>query len=122
MKRYDKIKKQKEICKKKKDNKCVEKMVTKTVTIRCPHCESAKISKNGHNKRGKQVYRCNNPRCQHKSFIEEYTNKAWDPKVRKQVLKLTIDCTGTRATGRILGISKDTVTAILKKQKDGHGR
>ena len=55
-------------------------------------------------------------------FVEEYTYQACDPKVRQQVLKLSIDCTGTRATGRILGISKDTVTAILKKQKVGHGR
>jgi len=35
---------------------------------------------------------------------------------------MAVDCTGTRATSRILGISKDTVTAILKKQKTGHGR
>ena len=54
--------------------------------------------------------------------MEEYSNRAWDPKVREQVLKLAIDCTGTRATGRILGIAKDTVTAILKKQKAGLGR
>jgi len=30
--------------------------------------------------------------------------------------------TGTRATGRTLDISKDTVTAILKKQKTGPGK
>ena len=75
------------------------------------------MSKNGHNKAGKQVYRSNNPECSHRYFVEEYTNKACDPKVRAQVLKLAIDCTGTRATGRILGISKDSVTSILKKQK-----
>lgn len=96
-------------------------MVTKTMTIKCPHCGSEKVSKNGHNRTGKQVYRCNNPECNHYSFVEEYTNKAYDPEVRKQVLKLAIDCTGTRATGRILGISKDSVTSILKKQKDGLG-
>ncbi len=31
---------------------------------------------------------------------------------------MTFDCTGTRATSRILGISKDTVTAILRKQEE----
>ena len=31
---------------------------------------------------------------------------------------MAVDGTGTRATGRILDISKDTVTAILKKTKD----
>ena len=55
-----------------------EKMVTKTVTIRCLHCGSEQVSRNGHNKAGKQRYLCNNPECQHRSFVEEYTNRAWD--------------------------------------------
>ena len=97
-------------------------MATKTLTIRCPHCGSDNVRKNGHNKAGKQVYRCNNPACERYSFVEEYTKKAYDPEVRRQVVKLAIDCTGTRATGRILGISKDSVTSILKKQKTGPGR
>jgi transposase-like protein len=97
-------------------------MTTKNVTIKCPFCGSEKVSKNGHNKTGKQVYNCNNPECDHHNFVEEYTYKAYKPEVREQVLKMAIDCTGTRATGRILGISKDTVTAILKKPKIGFGR
>ncbi len=39
------------------------------------------------------------------------------PEVREQVLKIAVDCTGTRETERILCISKDTATAILKIQK-----
>jgi transposase-like protein len=74
------------------------------------------------NKTGKQVYNCNNAECDHRNFVEEYTYRAYNPEVREQVLKMAIDCTGTRATGRILGISKDTVTAILKKLKIGFGR
>jgi len=35
---------------------------------------------------------------------------------------MVVDGVGTRATGRILGISKDTVMAILKKQKNGSGK
>jgi transposase-like protein len=50
-------------------------------------------------------------------FIEQYAHKAYLPEIRNQVLKMVVDGTGTRATGRILGISKDTVTAILKKQR-----
>ena len=97
-------------------------MVTKIITITCPHCGSDRISKNGHNKKGKQVYNCNNAECSHRNFVEEYTYKAYNPDVRKQVLKMAVDCNGTRATGRILGISKDTVTSILKKRKIGLGR
>jgi len=97
-------------------------MVSKIVKVTCPFCGSDKVSKNGHNKTKKQVYNCNNKACDHRNFIEQYTHKAYLPEVRNQVLKMAVDGTGTRATGRILGISKDTVTAILKKQKTGTGK
>jgi transposase-like protein len=97
-------------------------MTTKIITVKCPFCGSEKVSKNGHNKTGKQVYNCNNPECDKHNFVENYTYKAYNPEVRQQVLKMAVDCNGTRATGRILGISKDTVTAILKKTKIGSGR
>lgn len=84
-------------------------------TVRCPHCGSEEVSKNGHNKTGKQVYKCDNVDCKCCNFVESYTYKGCEPKVREQVLKLAVDCAGIRATGRILGISKDTVTSILKK-------
>ncbi len=92
-------------------------MVQKEVTVKCPFCGSEDVSTHGHSKNGKRVYHCKNPQCSHKYFTEEYTYKAYKPEVRKQVVQMALDCTGTRATGRILGISKDTVTAILKKQE-----
>ena len=97
-------------------------MATKTVKVRCPFCGSDRVSKNGHNKTGKQVYNCNNSECKRRNFVEEYTYKSYKPEVREQVLKMAVDCTGTRATSRILGISKDTVTAILKKPNIGLGK
>jgi transposase-like protein len=93
-------------------------MTSKTL-IKCPYCGSDKVSKNGHSKAGKQVYNCNNKACTHKNSIETYTNKAYQPDMRNQVLKMAVKGTGTRATGHIPGISKDTVTAILKKHKTG---
>jgi transposase-like protein len=89
--------------------------------VRCPHCGSEKVYKNGRNKTGKQVYKCNNPECKCRNFVENYTYNGCKPEVRRQVLKMAVDCTGVRATGRILGISKDTVTAILKKLNYGFG-
>lgn len=96
-------------------------MAEKMIKVKCPFCGSEKVSKNGHNKTGKQVYNCRNPECSHHNFVEEYTYNAYNPEVCSQVLKMAVNCTGTRATGRILGISKDTVTKILKKQKNGYG-
>jgi len=97
-------------------------MVRKEMTVRCPFCGSEDISPHGHNKTGKRVYQCKNPECTHKYFVEEYTYKAYKPEVREQVIKMAVDCMGTRATGRILGISKDTVTAIKKSRKKCSGR
>ena len=97
-------------------------MATRIVIVKCPFCGSEKVSKNGHNKTGKQVYNCKNDECKHRNFVEGYTYQGCNPEVRAKVLQMAIDCNGTRATGRILGISKDTVTAILKKQKNGLGK
>jgi DNA invertase Pin-like site-specific DNA recombinase len=55
-------------------------------------------------------------------LLRNILNNAYKPEIRIQVLKMAVDYTGTRATGRILGISKDTVTAILKKTKNGLNR
>ncbi len=92
-------------------------MAKKEVIVKCPFCGSENVSPHGHNKTGKQVYHYKNQECSHKYFVEEYTYKGYNPEVRKKVLKMAVDCTGTRATSRILGISKDTVTSILKKQE-----
>jgi transposase-like protein len=58
----------------------------------------------------------------HRNFVEKYTNKGYDPAIRRQVLTMAVNGNGTRATARILGISKDTVTAILKKTRTGLGK
>ena len=97
-------------------------MGTNTAKVQCPFCGSEKVSKNGHNKTGKQVYNCKNRECTHHNFVEHYTYNGYKPEIRARVLKIAVDCTGTRATGRMLGISKDTVTAIIKKTRCGLNR
>ena len=97
-------------------------MVRQLVKVRCPYGGSEKVSKNGHNRAGKHVYNCNNRDCTGHNFVAYYRYKAYEPELRKHVLKMAVDGTGTRATGRILGISKDTVSAILKKRRMGSSR
>ena len=91
-------------------------MATKEVTVVCPVCHQDKISKQGI-KNQKQIYRCENPDCPKKYFSESYTYKGSDPQVRSQVLPLTANGNGTRAISRVLAISKNTVTAIMKVQE-----
>jgi transposase-like protein len=86
------------------------------ISVKCPFCGSDKVVKNGTTAKGKQTYLCKNNECSHTSFQDEYTYKACDPKVKEKIFDLTVNGNGTRATGRALGISKDTVTAALKKK------
>ena len=96
-------------------------MVTRLIVVKCPTCGSEKVSKNGRKKTGKQVYNRDNHDCDRRDFVEEYTYNGSNPKIREKILDMTANGNGTRATGRVLGISKDTVTSVLKKRKIGLG-
>ena len=94
-----------------------EKPATRTqgaYQIQCPSCEGDDIRKFG-KRQGKQIYRCNNDGCTRTTFRREYVYKACDPRVKSHILDLTADGKGARAIGRMLSISKDTVTNTLKR-------
>jgi IS1 family transposase/transposase-like protein len=82
--------------------------------VKCPDCGSDNVKKNGTSKNGKQRFLCCSEKCPHKTFIENYTNKAYDPNVRSQIFFSVVNGSGTRATARTLGIAKDTVTDALR--------
>ena len=86
------------------------------VSVKCPFCGSEDIVKYGKNAKGKQLYMCRNKECSHTTFPEEYTYNACKPTVKDQIFDLTVNGNGTRAIGRILNISNNTVTATLKKK------
>ena len=82
--------------------------------VKCPHCGSDHVKKNGTSRNGKQRFLCCNEKCSHKTFVENYTHKAYDPNVRSQIFFSIVNGSGTRATARTLGIAKDTVTKALR--------
>ena len=90
--------------------KCYEK-------VECPKCGSDEIGKSGRNENGVQRYRCKNEECEKKTFVLKYRYKAWEPGVREKIIEMAINGSGTRDTGRVLKISKDTVTNVLKKKR-----
>lgn len=87
------------------------------VAVRCPHCGSEDIVKNGHYSNGKQRYMCKNTECPYKAFVSEYKYNACNPTVKQNILKLTVNGNGTRAIARSLEIAPNTVTATLKKRR-----
>jgi IS1 family transposase/transposase-like protein len=86
--------------------------------VKCPHCGSENVKAFGHSKAGKERYKCLNPECPHVTFMGEYSNKACDPKVKEMIYFSIVNGSGTRATARTLGISKDTVTSVLRRIED----
>lgn len=86
--------------------------------ILCPYCKSDNVVKNGKNKTGRQRMLCRNPECRHKTFQTEYSNNASRPGIKQKIIDMAMNGSGTRDTGRVLKISPNTVTAVLKKQKN----
>ena len=59
-----------------------------------------------------------NNECSVKTNQIEYTNNASRPGTKEKIIEMAINGSGTRDTGRVLGISKDIITAVLKKRKN----
>lgn len=87
------------------------------VKVKCPYCGSEEISLYGKNGKGKQRYLCKNKNCRRKTFILDYTYNACKPHIKETAFEMIMNGSGTRDTGRVLKISPNTVTSILKKQK-----
>ena len=81
-------------------------------TIRCPHCNGTDLQKNGKSPNGTQRWYCK--ACK-KYFRLEYLYNACKQGVKEKIIELTLNSSGVRDIGRVLSISKDTVTAVLKK-------
>ena len=84
------------------------------VEVKCVQCGSIEVIKYGKRPNGHQRYRCKT--C-FKTFQLDYKYKACDAEVKTQIVNMAINGCGTRDTARTLGISKDTVTATLRKIK-----
>ncbi len=89
-----------------------------TVKVKCPYCGSEDIVQYGKNSTGRQRYLCRNIECCHKTFQLEYKNNASKPGIKEKIIQMAMNGAGVRDTGRVLGISKNTVTTVLKKREN----
>jgi transposase-like protein len=87
------------------------------INVVCPHCGSENVALYGKTKNGTQRLLCQNPECSHKTFQLDYSYNACKPGVKQKIIDMVQNGSGTRDIGRVLHISKDTVTSVLKKRK-----
>jgi transposase-like protein len=80
--------------------------------IHCPHCHGTDLQKNGKSPNGTHRWYCKE--CK-KHFRLAYRYNACKQGIKEQIIELTLNSSGVRDIGRVLSISKDTVTSVLKK-------
>ena len=82
-------------------------------TIHCSHCQGTDLQKNGKGPTGTHRWYCKV--CKKYSRFE-YRYNACTPGVKANITVMTLNGSGVRDVGRVLGISKDTVCSDLKKK------
>lgn len=88
------------------------------IEVKCPYCGKERVIKYGKGKTGAKRYKCMNEDCHRKIFQLEYVKNAFKLGCKKTIVEMAMNGCGTRDTGRILKISPNTVTSVLKKQKN----
>lgn len=94
-----------------------ENMKMATTTVKCPYCGSKEVSLYGKSITGAQRYLCRNKACACKTFQLEYKNNASNPGVKEKIVDMVMSGSGTRDTGRVLSVSPNTVTSVLKNKR-----
>jgi len=79
--------------------------------MKCPTCNSDRISKNGH-RSGKQSFICKDCRRQ---FLDSYTQVGYPPEVKQLCIKMYLNGLGFRAIERITGINHNSVIGWVKQ-------
>jgi transposase-like protein len=84
-----------------------------TLTLRCQHCQSERLVRNGLAPDGRQRYLCRD--CGQRSREQPRSNAYPEP-AREQILRAYDERSSLRGLSRTFGVSRNTVTAWLKKR------
>ena len=82
--------------------------------VRCINCGSKNVVKSGKQSNGTPRCKCKD--CG-KTFQTEYLSQGAKPQTKELIVKMALNGSGIRDTSRVLGVSQNTVIAVLKKQK-----
>ncbi len=84
------------------------------ITLRCRHCESEKLVRDGHTSNGKQRFWCKV--CQRSSRENPQPN-GYTEAEREQILRAYEERSSLRGLERTFGVSRYTVSDWLKKKQ-----
>ena len=82
--------------------------------IRCYHCGSTEITKNGKAPNGKQKYHCKD--CETGS--RENPDHGYTEEEKETILKAYQERSSMRGISRTFGVSRNTLTKWIKKSQD----
>lgn len=83
-----------------------------TVTLKCRHCGSEQLVRDGRTPNGKQRYRC---RACRRSSREYPQPNGYTEQEREQILRSYEERSSLRGLERTFGVSRKTVSGWLKK-------
>lgn len=86
------------------------------VTLKCIHCGSDKLARNGLTQNGKQRYLCSD--CGRRSRDNPQPN-GYTPAERAQILRAYHERSSLRGLTRTFGVARNTVSGWLKKKPTG---
>jgi transposase-like protein len=84
-----------------------------SITLRCHHCQSERLVRNGLAPDGRQRYLCRD--CGQRSRENPRTN-AYSEQEREQILRAYDERSSLRGLSRTFGVSRNTVTGWIKKR------
>jgi len=87
------------------------------IAIKCPHCQSIDVIKNGKSSSGQQRFRCLNSECPYQTFGLDSAYPGRKREVKQQILEMTLNGSGVRDIARVLHVSPTTVIQVLKKNR-----
>ena len=82
--------------------------------IKCYHCGSEKLKKNGKDAKGKQRYYCKD--C-HRASLEN-PNYGYSEERKEEIIRAYQERSSMRGVSRTFGISRTTLGKWLKKSRD----
>ena len=85
-----------------------------TITLKCRHCGSDQLVRDGRTANGKQRYWCKD--CQRSSRDNPQPN-GYLPEAQAEILRASEERSSLRGLERTFGVSRLTVSAWLKKKK-----